>query len=184
MSARPLTSGCSRLLLLASRGDEAFTFEPAINCACSVQIKEFHQVRNCPLRLCRSSVLSASTHTSHAACGWLLFGRQRAGQSLAQRMDSQMSRRSSLPPLHQLFELGVCCLPAVLSPEQVHDAYNAIVAKSAQHSSSLCRTRRCRHGYDLQCWGCSVAHVLSLLCVLTASIRPSSASRRAGWRVS
>lgn len=55
----------------------------------------------------------------------LLF--QRAAQSLAQRVDLQMARRLSLSPLHQLFELGLCCVPNVLPVEQVHETFNAIV---------------------------------------------------------
>ena len=59
---------------------------------------------------------------------------QRAAQSLAQRIDAQVARRLLLSPLHQLFELGLCCIPTVLPQEQVHEVYNAIVHTSTTHT--------------------------------------------------
>ena len=52
---------------------------------------------------------------------------QRAAGCLAQRIDTRMASRLSLPPLHQLFELGLCCIPNVLPVEAVRESYNAIV---------------------------------------------------------
>ena len=48
-----------------------------------------------------------------------------------------MGRRVSLPPLHQLFELGLCHIPNVLQQDQVHQVYNAIVHTSAEHTHRM-----------------------------------------------
>ena len=116
------------------REDEAFTWEPALNTACSVQIQHFHQVsihRPARPRIDRVNraqpcyAVLLTSHSVRSAAARVLF--QRAAQSLARRIDAQMARRQSLSPLHQLFELGLCCIPNVLPRENVHEVYNAIV---------------------------------------------------------